>query len=156
MTTHQNISGTFVTTCPLIGPGDPPPPPTGDVIFFLPNDNTTSASPNTSALYVFVMPDDCVLTRASLLGDPATLGTFSFLPSPTPIDVDLFIDGVFIQTLFTIPAGPTGTATTVELLANPNVPIPAGAEIQFGLPFPPSVTFGGIGNFVFSFSVGPT
>jgi len=152
MTTHQNISGTFVTTCPLIGPGDPPPPQPGDVVFFLPNDNTTSSSPNTDALHVFVMPDDCVLTRASLVGDPTTLGSFNVGTSETTdLDFDLFIDGVFIQTLFTLPAG----ATLVDLFVNPNTPIPAGAEVQIGVPFP-GTAFGGVGNFVFSFSVGPT
>ncbi len=151
MTTHQTESGIFVVVVNLSP--DPPPPP-GDIKNFLPNDNTLPLSSAPNANYVFVMPDDCTLTRCSLHGKSSTIGSFNTLgPAGVPMDLDfdLFVDGVFLQTLFTLPAG----KTDVNLFVNPNQPIPAGAEVQFAVPTPGSVT-GALLNFVFSFSTGPT
>jgi len=150
-TTHQTESGIFNVVVNLSP--DPPPPP-GDVLNFLPNDNTLPLSSAPGANYVFVMPDDCLLTRCCLHGDSRTIGSFNTLgPGGVPMDLDfdLYVDGVFLQTLFTLPAG----ETDVDFFVNPNQPIPAGAEVQFVVPAPGNVS-GALLNFVFSFSTGPT
>lgn len=49
-------------------------------------------------------------------------------PGPAlPIDIDLYIDGVFNSTLVTIPPG----ASTFDVFASLAVPIPANAQMQF-------------------------
>jgi hypothetical protein len=148
-------TGSFVVAVGAISP-DPPPPP-GDTLFALPNDNTLSPTgtpfaPSQFGLnYVWTFPAATKLKRCALHGKAATIGTVNTLGAggPQPHDVDVFVDGVFVTTLFTIAAG----ATDVDLSANPDVPIPAGSELQIAIPAALDES-GELSNFLFSFSIG--
>jgi hypothetical protein len=151
----QRPSGTFVGVGGARSP-DPPPPP-GDALFALPNDNTLNpngppfAPTLTGINYVWTFPDACRVTRAALHGKAATIGSTNTLGlgGPQAHDFDVFVDGVFVETLFTLGAG----ETDVDLHASPAIDVPFGSEFQIVIPAATSET-GELANFLFSFSIG--
>lgn len=151
----RGAAGSFTVVVGIISPDPPgvPPPPT-DFLFALPNDNTLGPSGppfGTGINYFWTFPDACTLTKVRLHGNATRLGTFNTLGAggPTPHDVDLYIDGVFVSTLLTLPAG----ATDVDIPASPGIAIPAGAEVQFIIPVENNAT-GALDNFLFAFAIG--
>lgn len=96
---------------------------------------TTGADPASAGFpgvaYHFILPNDSLLKRVCVKGNASVLGTTNTLLDagghPFPVDIDLLLDGVFAQTLVTIPAG----ATDFELVAGPNLGIGAFQDIQF-------------------------
>jgi hypothetical protein len=145
--------GTFV-----VAMGELPESNPVDSLCCLANDNTTGMNQAdaptvpTDLLHVFTFPAACTLTRVELHGKAATIGSVNELAvagTPVPLPFDLYVNQVFVQTLVTLPA----SATDVDLVATPNVAIPAGAEVQFVCPEPGAAT-GNVENFLFSFSIG--
>lgn len=144
-------NGAFLIAISVISP-DPPPPP-GDVLFALPNDNTLPPLASAGLNYVFVFPDACTLTRVHLHGKSATIGSANTLNlggSGLDVDFDLFVNGAFVDTLLTLPAG----QADVDIFESPGIAIPAGAEAQFILPVPGNA-LGAMLNFLFAFYIGP-
>jgi len=147
----RGLSGTYLVVVNVISP-DPPPPP-GDFLFALPNDNTLNPSTTIDVNNVFTFPNACTLTRATLHGKVATIGSANTLGlgGPTAHDFDVYVNGAFVTTLFQLPAG----ATDVDLDTGPiGVPIPAGAEVQFIVPVESAAT-GFLQNYLFAFAIGP-
>lgn len=148
-------TGTFVVVVGAISPDPPPPGP--DVLFALPNDNTLTPtgppfSPSQFGInYVWTFPGATRLKRCALHGKAATIGSVNTLghTAPQPHDVDVYVDGVFKATLFTLAAG----ATDVDLQASPDIAIPFGSELQFVIPAATNES-GLLENFLFSFSIG--
>ena len=152
----RGFAGSFLVVVGTISP-DPPgqPPPLTDFLFALPNDNTLPPSGppfGTGINYFWTFPDACTLTKVRLHGDSTTLGTSNTLGpggTPTPHDVDLYIDGAFVATLLTLPAG----ASDVDIPESPGIAIPAGSEVQFIIPVENNAT-GFLQNFLFAFAIG--
>lgn len=127
-----------------VAPRVPPP-----VLFAIPNDNQLDPSGTVGVNYVWTFPGATHLKRCHLHGKAATIGTVNTLGGPAAHNVDLYINGVFVRTLFTLAAG----ATDVDLVATPDTAIALGDEVQFVIPAGNSET-GELANFQFSFSIG--
>ncbi len=143
----RGIAGSYLIVLTALPEADPVP-----TLCALPNDNTTgpnesnTGAPATDVLHVFLFPDACTLTRVDLKGDSASLGTVN--QKTTDFPIDLYVNGVNVATLVTIPAG----QTDINIPATPGIAIPAGAEVQFVIPQPANST-GNLENYLFAFAI---
>lgn len=129
-------------------------PPIDASLWLLPNANTVDPKQTSGdAQHTWYFPFACVLTAAKFHGKAATIGSTNTLGTsgvPKACDVDVFINGVFATTLFTIPAG----ATDVDLSAAPNLEIPENAEVWFVVVAPTIATItGAMIDFLLAFDI---
>jgi hypothetical protein len=98
----------------------------------LPSDNDVGLQPGPpfNTRHTFILPQRCALHAMHVKGDPSYNTVNSVVDggaNPLPVNIDLYINGEFVSTLITIPAG----ATTFDFYATPNVSIDAGSIIHF-------------------------
>ncbi len=101
-------------------------------LFALPSDNNAGPTPLPAVdpAYHFVVARDCVLSSVHVKGS-AAFGSINSVANsisdPFPVNVDLYLNGVYNTTLVTIPPA----VTVFDLQASPGVSIPVGSDIQF-------------------------
>ena len=124
-------------------------------LFALPSDNDVGpqAGPPWNTRHTFIMPQRGKLHAVHVKGSALYASTNTVVDgagSPLPVDVDLFLVGIFVANLLTIPA----TATTFDVYAQPDITIEAGQVIN--LVFDLSNWAGGsIGNLLANFEFVP-
>jgi hypothetical protein len=100
----------------------------GNNTWALPSDNSQAPAmwPTLDVRHHFIAPKAMRLTRCHVKGNTAEFGSVN--AQAAPVDLRLFLDGVAVgPSLATIPA----LTATFDIFTSPNIPIPAGSDIQF-------------------------
>jgi len=97
--------------------------------YAIPSDNAVDALllPAVNPRAFFNVSHDSTLTFFHLQGRSAQYGTSNSLVQIVPIPIELWLNGAFVATIASIPAG----ATDFDIIAMPNIPIPAASTVQF-------------------------
>jgi hypothetical protein len=122
-------------------------------LFALPNDNDVPprAGPPWDARHYFTLGSDFILSKVHIKADANALGSFNTITGQPTINVDLYMDGAFVETLATIAAG----NATFDITVTPGTTIPANSLYQFMVDAS-SATGGSIGNFLFNAELSAT
>jgi len=115
-------------------------------LFALPSDNDVGLQPGPpfNTRHTFILPQRCKLHALHVKGDPSYASVNSVVgagASPIAVDIDLYVDGTFVQTLLTIPPA----ATDFDLYAQPDITIEASSFVQLVVDLT-AWTAGSIGN----------
>jgi hypothetical protein len=124
-------------------------------LFALPADNDVGLQPGPpwNTRHTFILPQRCAVHAVHVKGDPSYTTVNSVVDAganPLPVNIDLYVNGVFEQTLLTIPAGDTD----FDLYAKPNVTIEASSFIQFVVDLT-NWNAGSIGNLLVNIAIVP-
>ena len=120
-------------------------------LFALPSDNDVSPEPGPpwNTRHTFIVPMTCSLTAFHVKGDAVSLNSTNTImdatPQLIPVNVNLFLNGSFVETLVTIPPG----ASTFDVFSTQPLVILANAEINFVVDLTAWAS-GTIGNFLAS------